>query len=34
MEKDNKIADYFSNLIVMVNQMKTCDENVTGQQVI
>ncbi|MCI41122.1 F-box protein, partial [Trifolium medium] len=33
MEEDQKIADYFSKLMTVVNQMKTCGEEFTDQQI-
>ncbi|XP_050919845.1 uncharacterized protein LOC127137426 [Lathyrus oleraceus] len=33
MEEDHKVSDYFSKLTAIVNQMKTCGENITGQMV-
>lgn len=34
MEENLKISDYFSKLIVLVNQMKICDKGVTDQQMV
>ena len=34
MEEDQKVSDYFSKLIAIVNQMKTCGENITDQMVV
>ena len=33
MEDDQKIANYFSKLMMVVNQMKTCGEVFTDQQI-
>jgi len=33
MEDDQKISEYISKLINLVNQMKTCSEAITDQQI-
>ncbi|XP_073221587.1 uncharacterized protein [Cicer arietinum] len=34
MEADQKVSDYFSKLTAIVNQMRTCGENITYQMVV
>ena len=34
MEDDQKIAEYISKLISIVNQMKACGEAMTDQQIV
>ncbi|XP_073225681.1 uncharacterized protein [Cicer arietinum] len=34
MEANQKVSDYFSKLTVIVNQMRTCGENITDQMVV
>ncbi|MCH81381.1 F-box protein [Trifolium medium] len=34
MEEDQKVSDYFSKLLALVNQMQNCGENVTDEMVI
>lgn len=34
MEEDQKVVDYFSKLITMVNQMKACGETITKQHIV
>lgn len=33
MEEDRKVSDYFSKLTAIVNQMRTCGENIIDQMV-
>ena len=34
MEEDQKVSDYFSNMIEIVNLMKNCGENISDQMVV
>ncbi|XP_045810757.1 uncharacterized protein LOC123905168 [Trifolium pratense] len=34
MEEDQKVSDYFSKLIALVNQMQNCGENITDEMVV
>jgi len=34
MEEDQNIAEYFSKLINIVNQMKACGKAMTDQQIV
>lgn len=34
MEENHKINDYFSKLIALINQIKTCGERFIDQQVV
>jgi len=34
MEDEQKIAEYISKLISIVNQMKACEEAMTDQQIV
>ncbi|PNX63787.1 F-box protein, partial [Trifolium pratense] len=34
MEEDQKVSDYFSKLLALVNQMQNCGESVTDEMVI
>ncbi|PNX90251.1 F-box protein [Trifolium pratense] len=34
MEEDQKVSDYFSKLLSLVNQMKNCGENITDEMVV
>jgi len=34
MEEDHKVSDYFSKMIEIMNLMKNCGENISGQMVV